>query len=285
MTTKNRQKLFRTGGYIIAVVLFLMFTIGPIVWSFIISITPQDQVMTPDAGFLPTEITFDNYKALLSTKSQTGILFRKGLWNSLRAALLSIAIGIPIATFSAYALSRVQFKGRSLIRNALLVTMVIPVFATITPLYKIYAHFNVLDNLFSLVLVYVTAFLPLTVWLISGYFITLPKEIEEAAYVDGCSKIKTMLKVIIPISYNIIFAAMLIIFLTVWNQYLIPLILAPSNAVKPIAVVASEFVTKSTVDYGLMNAGGILAILPPALIAIIFRKFLVKGMVGGATKG
>ena len=102
---------------------------------------------------------------------------------------------------------------------------------------------------------------------------------------DGCGRFGVLLKIIIPVSYPVIFAATLIVFLTTWNHYLIPLILAPSYATKPIAVVVSEFVTKTSINYGLMNAGGILAVIPPAILAVVFRKFLVKGMVSGATKG
>ena len=182
-------------------------------------------------------------------------------------------------------MARLRFKGKTPIRNLLLFTIAIPVFATIIPLYKLFITLKLLDQLLGLVLVYITSFLPLTVWLLIGYFETLPRELEEAAYVDGCSQFQTMIRIILPVSYPIIFAASLIVFLTTWNQFQIPLILAPSHATKPIAVVASEFVTKVTVDYGLMNAGGILALIPPAIIAIIFRKFLITGIVGGATKG
>ena len=171
------------------------------------------------------------------------------------------------------------------IRNILLFTMAIPVFATIIPIYRIFATTNLLDNLLALVMVYTTSFLPVTVWLLISYFDTLPKELEESAYVDGCGQIKALVRVILPVSYPVVFAAMLIVFLTTWNQFQIPLILASSNHTKPIAVVISEFVTKTSVEYGLMNAGGMLAIIPPVVVAVVFQKFLVNGMVGGATKG
>ncbi len=207
------------------------------------------------------------------------------MFNSLKAAVVSLILGIPMSVLCAYPMSRLKFKGSVAIRNILLFTMAIPVFATIIPLYRMYANLDLLDNLVALILVYITSFLPLSVWLLISYFDTLPRELEEAAYVDGCSHFKTMLAIIMPVSYPIVFADTLIVFLTTWNQFQIPLILAPSNMTKPIAVVVSEFVTKSSVDYGLMNAGGILAIIPPAVIAIIFRKFLMRGIVGGATKG
>nr|WP_286174763.1 carbohydrate ABC transporter permease [Harryflintia acetispora] len=258
---------------------------GPILWSFIMSITPQSEMLANSTNFFPKNPTFQNYIKLIADSDQQGLLFRKGLVNSIKAAFLSLLLGIPFAVSFAYPLARIKFKGVKLIRDILLFTMAIPVFATIIPLYRLFVSLQLLDNLFGLVLVYITSFLPLTVWLLISYFDTLPRELEEAAYVDGCSRFGTMVRIILPISYPIIFAASLIVFLTTWNQFQIPLILAPSHATKPIAVVASEFVTKITVDYGLMNAGGILALIPPSIVAIVFRKFLITGIVGGATKG
>lgn len=276
--------LFRT-WYTLAILAFVLFALGPILWSFIMSITPQTELAGETTRLLPINPTLDNYRKLLSNADQQGELFRNGMLNSLKAAVVSLLLGIPMSVLCAYPMSRLRFKGSAAFRNVLLFTMAIPVFATIIPLYRMYANLNLLDNLVALIMVYITSFLPLSVWLLISYFDTLPKELEEAAYVDGCTKFKTLLSIIMPVSYPIIFADTLIVFLTTWNQFQIPLILAPSKATKPIAVVVSEFVTKSSVDYGLMNAGGILAIIPPAIIAIVFRKFLMKGIVGGATKG
>ena len=282
---KDKMSLWFKILYIFLITIFIIFMLSPIVWSFIMSITPQVEILSNTTNYFPENPTLENYKSLLSSDYRQGDLFRRGIINSLIAAVISLFFGIPIAILCAYPMSRLKFRGFSVFRNVLLFTMAIPVFATIIPLYKIFATFNFLDNIFALVLVYITSFLPLAVWLLISYFDTLPKELEEAAYIDGYTKFRTMILVILPVSYPVIFASALIIFLTTWNQFQIPLILAPSNATKPIAVVISEFVTKSTVEYGLMNAGGILAIFPPAIIALVFRKFLIKGIVGGATKG
>lgn len=271
--------------YVFAVIVFIVFTLGPIAWSFILSITPQAEIGSNTTRILPENPTFGNYIKLVSAGSQEGSLFLKGMKNSLVAACLALLLGMPIAILAAYPMSRIPFKGSVLIRNVLLFTMAIPVFATVIPLYKLFINLNLMDSYIGLVLVYITSFLPMSVWLLIGYFSTIPKELEEAAYVDGCSRFGTMVKVILPVCYPIVFAASLIMFLNTWNQFQIPLILAPGSSTKPIAVVISEFVTKSTMDIGLMNAGGILALIPPAVIAIIFRRFLVSGIVGGAVKG
>lgn len=281
---KGRKLHFRI-LYGAAVLVFVVFTLGPILWSLIMSITPQRELVQNTTRLLPMHPTLDYYKELLSFGNQQGKQLVNGMLNSLKATSLSIVLGIPLSVLCAYPMSRLKFKGSMVIRNTLFFTMAIPVFATIIPLYRMYADMGLLDNMMALVLVYITAFLPLSVWLLMSYFDTLPRELEEAAYVDGCSRLRTMTAVILPVSCPVIFADVLIICLTVWNQFQIPLILAPSRATKPIAVVISEFVTKGGVEYGLMSAGGILAIIPPVVIAVLFRKFLTNGIVGGATKG
>lgn len=271
--------------YYPAVIMFLILTVGPFIWAFLISVTPEYEMFKNTMNMLPKEVTWENYRTLLNPISQQHIRLFRGLSSSLRAVVCTLVIGVPIATVGAYTLSRIEFKGRSLIRNALLITMVIPVFATIIPLYKMFATLGLLNNTFWLSLVYVSSFLPMSTWLMSNYFSTIPRELEEAALVDGCGKVRTFVTIILPISYPILLASCLIMFLSGWSQFQIPLILASNIDTKPVAIVTSEFMTKDTILYGITAAAGILVILPPAAAALVFRKFLVRGMTGGSTKG
>ena len=271
--------------YILALILFLLFYVGPFVWTFIISITPDSLVLGKSLSFLPEETTLKNYKTLFDVASSQGTLLLSGIKNSAYASLVTIIICIPIALLSAFALVRFKFIGKDIVKNSLLVTMAIPVMATIIPIYKMFMQLKLLNNVYSLSLVYVTSYLPVIVWLISNYFASIPKDLDEAAKVDGCSKMGTFIRVIIPTSYPIIASSVLIVFLSTWSQFQIPLILASNSNTKPIAIVTSEFITKDTVDYGMTAAAGILALIPPALFALIFKKFLVSGMMKGAVKG
>ena len=185
---------------------------------------------------------------------------------------------------SAYVLSRMEFKGRILIKNLLLITMVIPVMATIIPLYRMFALGKMLDDIFWLSMVYVTSYLPMATWMISNYFATVPKELEEAALIDGCRKMSAFFRVILPLSYPVLVSVTLIMFLHTWSQFQIPLILASSMETKPMAIVVSEFMTKDTIQYGLIATAGMLALVPPVLAALFFRKYLISGMMKGAVK-
>lgn len=271
--------------YIVTVMIFLLMTVGPFVWAFLISVTPEFEMFKNTESMLPSQITWDNYKTLFNSISQQHIRLFRGIENSMKAVACTLLVGIPAATVSAYALSRMEFKGKKFIKNALLITMVIPVFATIIPLYKMFASLQLLNNTFWLSLVYVSSFLPMSTWLMCNYFSTIPKELEEAAFVDGCGRIRTFFEIILPVSYPILCASALIMFLSAWSQFQIPLILASNIDTKPVSIVTSEFMTKDTVLYGITAAAGMIVIFPPAVAALLFRKFLVRGMTGGSTKG
>ena len=252
------MKYVKKAGYIVATIFFLVFTLGPFVWTFVMAITPKAEMFSNVVSLLPSHITWSNFQNLFSG-GRRSVAYFTGLKNSLRAVIVTICIGMPIALVSAYTLSRMEFPGRKIIKNALLITMVIPVMATIIPLYKMFSAGHMLDNTFWLSMVYVSSYLPMATWMIINYFSTIPKELEEAVS--------------------------LIMFLNTWSQFQIPLILASSMDTKPMAIVVSEFVTKDSVEYGLIATAGIVSLIPPAVTAIIFRKYLISGMVGGSVKG
>lgn len=278
------MKYARRTGYIMALIIFLLVTAGPFIWAFVISVTPDHAMFAPTSDLFPKKIIFDNYAELFSG-GQRGNRFFMSMYNSLRATGITLCIGIPIAMLSAYVLSRMEFRGRKVIKNLLLCTMVIPVMATIVPLYRMFAVGDMLDDIFWLSIVYVSSYLPMAVWLISNYFATIPKELEEAAMIDGCGRAASFFRIILPISYPIILSVTLIMFLNTWSQFQIPLILASSMETKPMAIVVSEFMTKDTIQYGLIAAAGMIALIPPALAALIFRKYLISGITKGSVKG
>lgn len=278
------MKILKKTGYVAVTILFLLLTLGPFIWTFLLSITPDKTMFAATTNLLPETIIWDNYITLFSG-SRKGDMYFTALANSMRAVGITIVIGIPVAMMSAYALSKMQFKGRTLIKNMLLITMVIPVMATIIPLYKMFAAGKMLDNMFWLSLVYVSSYLPMATWMITNYFSTIPKELEESAMIDGCSKLSAFFRITLRLSYPIILSVMLIMFLNTWSQFQIPLILASSMETKPMAIVISEFVTKDSVEYGLVAAAGMVALVPPAVTAIVFRKYLISGMMKGSVKG
>lgn len=279
MKTKSGKIL-----YFIVVVVFLIFTVGPFVWAFSVSVTPEFEMFKNTMSMLPSKVNWDNYVTLFNASSRQHKILFQGMTNSLKAVGITLLIGLPVAMMSAYSLARLEFKGKKLIKNAILITMVIPVFATVIPLYRIFVSYQLLDKMFWLSLVYASSFLPMSVWLMINYFSTIPVEIEEAARVDGCGRIRTFFEILMPIAYPVVISSALIMFLSAWNQFQIPLILASSFQTKPVSIVTSEFMVKDSIQYGITAAAGLLAIVPPAATALILRKYLVSGMTRGTGK-
>lgn len=279
------KSLWKKLSYALAILMFLTFTLGPIIWCFIVSISSEKEMFSNTINFLPQYPTLDNYRMLLNFSSKQSELFMKGLGNSMKAATVTIIIGLPISLMAAYALSRFEFKGKKAIRTALLITIVIPVFTTIIPLYAMFSSLELLDNFFWLSVVYVSSFLPMITWVLSNYINIIPREMDESAFIDGCGRIKTFFYIILPNCYSIILAVILMLFLMTWNQYQIPMILASSIDTKPLSMIVADFTSKDLVQYGITAAAGIIALLPPAIIAVIFRKSLILGLTQGAVKG
>lgn len=269
------------GLYYTLLILILTLSITPILWGFVLSITPESEMFRSNLNFLPSQITWENYYRLLISNSSDAELFQQSLINSLKLAIYTLFVAIPLCVITAYTLTKMEFAGRELIRKALLFTMAIPVFMTIIPLYKLFAGFRLLNNLFWIGIVYVTAFLPLGTWLLSIHFENIPTEIEEAGYIDGANRLQVFFRIILPLSKAMIFSVFLILFIMSWNQFQVPLILASTKVSKPISIAVSEFVSKDSIRYGITAASGLIAMLPPVVLAIAFKKYIVLGISGG----
>jgi len=279
------KSLFKKLALTFITLLFLIFTLGPIIWCFIISVSPEKEMFSSSVNLLPQHPTFENYRMLLDFNSRQSEIFMRGLFNSIEAVFITLLIGIPVCLMAAYALSRFDFKFKAFIRTSLLITIVIPVFTTIIPLYDMFSKAGFLDNSFWLSIVYVSSFLPMITWILSNYMNTIPRELDEAAFLDGCGRVGVFFKIILPNSYPIIFAVILMIFLLTWSQYQIPMILASSLQTKPLSMIVAEFTNRDMTQYGITAAAGILALLPPTVVAVIFRKSLILGMAQGSVKG
>lgn len=266
--------------YIILIFIIAILSAAPILWGFIISITPEYEMFKSVGSFLPESYTFDNYFKLFKIGTGESKIFYQSLMNSIKLALYTIIIAIPLCTLSAYILTKMDFKGKVFIQKSIIFTMAIPVFMTITPIYKIFAQLKILNNVFWISVIYVTAFIPLGTWLLSIHFENIPKEIEEAGRLDGANGIKIFFKLILPLSKSVMFSLFLIMFIMSWNQFQIPLILASNSLSKPISIAVSEFVSKDSIRYGITAASGILAMLPPVILAVMFKKYIIIGIAG-----
>lgn len=278
--SKNQHKI----TYLLSVLFIFIFCLGPIIWCFIISLTPESDMLKNTSNIIPTTLILDNYKLLFDVSSKEHETAFLGLYNSLRLSVITLILGVPISVMTAYALARYNFRFKKLYINLLLITIVIPVFSTIIPVYNIFRNWDLIDSMFWTSVIYISAFLPLNIWIIMNYIKELPKELWQAAAMDGFTETQIFTKIVLPLCKPIIITSTLIMFLMSWKQYIIPMILISSYEYKPLTMVMSEFMSRYQINYGIIAGVGILSIVPPAIAAVVFRKFLISGLTSGTVK-
>lgn len=271
--------------YPLIVLLIVLFSLGPIFWCFIVSVTPESDMLQATVGILPDVTTFEHYEKIFDAASPEHATVMNGLVNSLKISAITLAIGVPISYLTAYALARFDFKFKKIYIRLLLLTVVIPVFTTIIPVYNIYRKFGILDNTFWNCVIYVSSFLPLNTWVTMNYIKEIPEELWQASKIDGFSEGQILTKIALPVSAPVILTTTLIMLLMSWKQYIIPMILLSSYDNKPLTMIMSEFMSRYAINYGIIAAVGIISIIPPALGALFFRKFLISGLTSGSVKG
>lgn len=175
------------------------------------------------------------------------------------------------------------FPGRGALFAAVVATLAIPAYAVLIPLYQIMIKMQLVDTYVGVALIYVSAYLPLSLWLLRSVFDALPLALEEAARLDGAGRLYIFFNIVLPLAGPGLTAAAILTFLGAWGQYLVPLIFSP-QATKPLTVLIPEFVTKNFIDYGLITASGSIAIIIPALVVIFLNRYLVSGLLAGSVK-
>jgi multiple sugar transport system permease protein len=267
-------------------VLMAIVFLAPFAWLLIASLSSQADLLSLPLRWIPHHLSFSRYDQIFSSHGGTIFAnFRSSLINSLIVASATVAISVTVGVFGAYAYARLRFR---LARTSLLLflsTYMVPPIALVIPLYLIMARLHLLNTRLGLILVYCTFATPFVLWTMGNYFQTIPRDLEDAARIDGCSRIGALFRVILPLARPGLLATMLFAFLIAWDEFLYALIFTSTTASKTIPVAIAEFTGRFGTDFGLQAAGGILASLPPVLIALVFQRYIVGGLAAGAVKG
>ena len=280
MKETKRQKLL----YYITVFFIILFSVGPIFWCFLISITPEGDLLKNNTAIFPEIVTFDNYKNFFTLGSKESDVLLNGLSNSMYLAVITVLAGMPLSVISGYALTRYRVKYKNLIISFILMTIVIPVFTTIIPIYSFFMEHSMLDSMFWTSVIFISAFIPLNIWIVMNYFRELPDNLWEAAAIEGANERQLFFHIGLPLAKPIVLTSSLIIFLMSWKEYIIPMLLLSSHNNKVLTLIMSEFMTRDAVNYSVIAMSGIIVIMPPLLASMIFRKNLVSGLTAGSVK-
>jgi multiple sugar transport system permease protein len=268
----------------------VLWSLAPIGLGVATSLSTQADVQAVPARWLPAHPTLDPYRSLLGgtgdaraggSVSERGA-FARALWNSASLTLMSTLAILCVAISAGYAFARLRFPGRGALFWAIVATAAVPVFTVVIALFGLMADAHLIDRTLGLVLVFISTTTPLAMWLVHNHVKELPAEPEEAALIDGCTRWQAFWHVVLPQLRPGIAALSAIVMLSVWGEFLIPLLLSTTSASKPVTVLIPEYIGKYTTNYPLLAAAGVLALLPPAVIALALNRH-IRGMLSGSS--
>ena len=285
IVSKPKRLLQRTLLYL-AVLVIVVWTVAPYVWLIISSLSYRIDLLQVPLRWIPSRITLDNYRELFVSSGGANVnalLFLRSLKNSSIIAFSATFTALVLGIFSAYAMARLRFPGSNVSMALMMTAQLLPPIAIVIPIYVLLRRFHLLDTHMGLVLVYLSFILPLVVWLMRSYFASIPSELEDAARIDGCSRLGALFRVILPLSGPGLVSVAVFAFIAAWNEYLYAFILTSVDA-KTLPVLIGEFSTKLGLEYLRIAAAGVLASLPPVLLALVFQRFIMRGLTAGAVK-
>jgi arabinogalactan oligomer / maltooligosaccharide transport system permease protein len=279
------MKRLRTPLLHAALVILCLLTLYPVLWVVGMALSPSQGLMS-GLWPLPAHPTLANFGTLLSATDSAGrLLFLRQLFNSVLVAGLTTLVGLALSVTAAYAMSRWSFPGRKLGLTGLLATQMFPATMMSVPLYAILDHLNLLNSVAGLVLVYATTAIPFCVWMLKGYFDTIPKELEEAALLDGASPGQIFLRVVLPLARPALAVTALFSFMTAWNEFILAATFLDDAARFTLPVALQRLVGEYKTDWGTFAAGALVVSVPVMAVFFALQKNLVGGLTAGGVKG
>jgi arabinogalactan oligomer/maltooligosaccharide transport system permease protein len=263
----------------LVLVLASIVALYPVLWVLKTALSPG-QNLSPDPSPFPDTVTTEHFETLLADGS-----FVRQAGNSVLVALVTTVVGLLLSTSAAYALSRFRFRGREVVLSGFLLTQLFPGVVMMIPLYILMDMAGLLDTHAGLVLVYATTAIPFCTWMLKGWFDTLPKEMEEAALIDGASRFAIFWRIVLPLSRPALAVTALFSFMTAWNEYILAATFLNDADLMTLPVALQRFVGEHETSWGLFAAGALLASLPVMALFYGLQKHLVGGLTAGSVKG
>lgn len=265
-------------------VLLLVFTIVPMAWMIITSLKGQFAALQYPPQWYPHDPTLEQYRLLLSPSSETGRVFLRYMFNSIWVSSATTLVGVAVAVPAAYAFSRFRFPGRKLLFYSVLLRNMFPAVIFLMPLFLMMRNLRLVETHWSLIITYLTFGLPLSIWLLKGFYDNIPPQLEQAARIDGASRFKAFLLIVMPLSSPGIIATAIYSFIVAWNEYVYALTFVRKEEMLTLPVGLQRFFTEYATNWpGLMAASFIMSV-PVVVMFLVLQKYFVRALTEGAVK-
>ncbi|MDN6486448.1 MAG: carbohydrate ABC transporter permease [Ancrocorticia sp.] len=278
--SKPTNRVVGTTGTVIGLVILLVFCLAPFYWMIVTALKPPTALFNNELW--PSSISMDSLSAVFNQKNNFG----QALINSVIVAGITTLFAMLVGIFSAYALTRMKFRGRTFILALVLAASMFPGVAILTPLYELFADWGWINTYQAMIIPDLSFALPLGIWTLTTFFREMPWELEQAAEIDGCTPAQAFRKVIIPLAAPGVFTTAIMVFITSWNEYLIASNVAISADVSPVTVAIAKFTGESSFQqpFGTQMAAGVVATIPLVIVVLIFQRRIITGLTSGSLK-
>ncbi|XXX72668.1 carbohydrate ABC transporter permease [Sorangium sp. So ce134] len=277
------QRALRAVFYLL-VAAVVTFTVFPFVWAFISSIKPDDELFTTPVRYWPGRPTLENYRLVLENGE-----FQTALLNSVIVAVSVTALSLAVGSLAAYALGRFRFRGRSAVLYVVLAMTIFPQIAVLGALFEMINFFKLYNQLPALILTYLIFTLPFTVWVLTGFLKAIPREIEEAAYVDGATPWQVFTRIMLPLSVPGMATTGILAFIAAWNEFLFALSFTQTPDKRTVTYAIQAFSTTTSglyeIPWGQTMAASIVVTVPLVVLTLVFQRRILAGLTAGAVKG
>ena len=274
VTLTSRIMVYGFSALLAAVCLF------PFLWMIVSSIKELRELYTIPPTWIPENPTLSNYTTVLFSSN-----IPRYFLNSVVISLGSTALSLALAIFASYGFARFRFRGKAAAQSFVLVGQLLPTAAIIVPLFVTLRWLDLVNTYLGLILVYMIITLPLSVWMLTSYFKAIPVELEEAAIIDGASRMGVLFRITLPLSLPGLVAVTVYAFVTTWNEFIFALCFATDSSVKTLPIGLAEFTTEFNTDWGAVMAASMIMTLPVALLFLSMQRLFIGGLMAGATKG
>jgi len=282
MTAANpylRQAMRRATVRTLVNIIVAAFALAPILWGVLSSLKPTNQILELPPRFIPREVTLEHYARVIGDK---GLLY---LGNSAVISAAAVVISLFVGALAAYGLARYQFRGRQALMVFTIGVMSIPIASLLIPTFTLLSLTGLINTHLGLILLYTAYQLPIVVWLLYGYFLSLPIEVEYAARIDGYTAWGTLRRVVLPLSKPALVAAALFVLVFSWNDFIVAVTMTTSEAVRTFPVAVYFYLGFYGREWGPLLASSVISIVPIVLVFIFLQRYFISGLTGGGVKG